>query len=598
MSKKKENGTSSENLPDSTTKFFFNVDDEVLMQKKDGYFYLGVLIKIDWSKDQALVKFDDNTETWSTFGFLTKNLSGVECSSCKECTFESSNDILVCDRCSKGFHQQCHSPPVSIEDLKIIAKWECSKCLSVSRKSSASPQPAPPEVRQIVIPPDVATEFQRKKFQYEINDLHWDMQHRVNTENKYCYCGGSGKWFLQMLQCSRCRQWFHARCIESLRMPLLFGDRFFVFICSICNSGKEFLRRLEVKWLDLVHLAIFNLTLTKAAKYQDVDEDIVIFLNDHWDNLQLPPKLRDTHLSDRRDHVLSMLNANRNRFRYLREMKKRTTMWGLKHRVTPPTPVFSLPPNRPLCDEILLDAWQNNPRLRFLPPTPADKLEEKNYDLYPDWEQNESSLPGLELLHVNTRPLILPTGVPATMHNSPKETQDLPPTPPSSESNMEAPPTLQDTSGDESSSRGTQDSTIPPQLDYEGRNNSFRSMLPVGMTPLVRPAKRRLSEKDIRVTSSGEIKRRRVMRRGAKLAGRTVQVLEKRLKRPRSGQVTPTASPMKNVASSSYSLEDLNSYFGASNRIASGEKFKIRARRTLPNGKTQYLIDWGCSSSS
>ncbi|CAB0002145.1 unnamed protein product [Nesidiocoris tenuis] len=81
------------------------------------------------------------------------------------------------------------------------------------------------------------------------------------------------------------------------------------------------------------------------------------------------------------------------------------------------------------------------------------------------------------------------------------------------------------------------------------------------------------------------IKRRRVMRRGAKLAGRTVQVLEKRLKRPRSGQVTPTASPMKNVASSSYSLEDLNSYFGASNRIASGEKFKIRARRTLPNAR-------------
>ena len=79
------------------------------------------------------------------------------------------------------------------------------------------------------------------------------------------------------------------------------------------------MRRLEVKWLDLVHLAIFNLTLTKAAKYQDVDDDIVNFINEHWDELQLPPKMKLTSLSDRRDHVLSMLNANRNRFVHSRE---------------------------------------------------------------------------------------------------------------------------------------------------------------------------------------------------------------------------------------------------------------------------------------
>lgn len=151
------------------------------------------------------------------------------------------------------------------------------------------------------------------------------------------------------------------------------------------------------------------------------------------------------------------------------------------------------------------------------------------------------------------------------------ETSDLPPTPPTSVSGPPTPPattsgiselsvpssvelmhplppsTPADTSGDETSSRGTLDSFIPPPKDFEGKNNPFRNLsdllgtsgnlnqsnlstpspynqcpitLPLPLTPVisqppvVRPAKRQLSEKDIIIDRNGQVKRRRQHRRG------------------------------------------------------------------------------------
>lgn len=61
----------------------------------------------------------------------------------------------------------------------------------------------------------------------------------------------------------------------------------------MCNSGKEFVRRLEMKWVDLVHLMLYNLTVYNAKKYYDLDTVIVPYANDNWYTLQLPPQVRD-----------------------------------------------------------------------------------------------------------------------------------------------------------------------------------------------------------------------------------------------------------------------------------------------------------------
>lgn len=59
----------------------------------------------------------------------------------------------------------------------------------------------------------------------------------------------------------------------------------------MCNYGKEFARRLELKWVDLVHLMLYNLTVYNAKKYYDLDTVIVPYANDNWNTLQLPPRV-------------------------------------------------------------------------------------------------------------------------------------------------------------------------------------------------------------------------------------------------------------------------------------------------------------------
>jgi polycomb-like protein 2 len=204
---------------------------------------------------------------------------------------------------------------------------------------------------------------------FQLNSLTWDTYHRVNQERTYCYCGENGEWYKQMLQCGRCKQWFHERCLDCLQYPLYCGDRFYVFVCSICNHGKEFLRRLEMKWVDLVHLMLFNLTAYNSKKYYDLDTTIIPYINDNWHALQLPPKIASVNKTERRDNILSVLTNNRNRFKCGREIKKRTTIWGLRVRLPPPAPTVTLTFAGRVSEEELREMWQGNRRLQFLSPS-------------------------------------------------------------------------------------------------------------------------------------------------------------------------------------------------------------------------------------
>lgn len=125
--------------PDSTTKeqkLGFCHGDDVLLQHKDGKYYLGtivevsllftlfglkycyksiplkiVVVKVDLARERCLVKFLDNTSSWSLVKDLTKLSmpdSDVMCVLCKRSQPKTDNDIVVCDKCGRGYHQHCH----------------------------------------------------------------------------------------------------------------------------------------------------------------------------------------------------------------------------------------------------------------------------------------------------------------------------------------------------------------------------------------------------------------------------------------------------------------------------------------------------------
>lgn len=78
-------------------------------------------------------------------------------------------------------------------------------------------------------------------------------------------------------------------------------------------------------------------------------------------------KISSVNKSDRRENILSVLTNNRNRFKCGREIKKRTTIWGLRVRLPPPAPCVTLPPVGPISEDELRERWQGNRRLQFLP---------------------------------------------------------------------------------------------------------------------------------------------------------------------------------------------------------------------------------------
>lgn len=77
---------------------------------------------MDLARERCLVNFMDNTSSWSSFKELTKLAmpdSDVMCVLCKKSQPKTDNDIIVCDKCGRGYHQMCHQVCVNLLYLRL-----------------------------------------------------------------------------------------------------------------------------------------------------------------------------------------------------------------------------------------------------------------------------------------------------------------------------------------------------------------------------------------------------------------------------------------------------------------------------------------------
>jgi len=286
--------------PDSTITPYsapFTEGEDILVHLEDGLIYFGVVVEVEQEQGQCLVRFGDCTERWSSFDEL-RRLGGV---SDDESTPPST---------------PAPAEPVGIEALhaqlaEIETAWQ----------------------EEVKLP--VHVEEARRQLNYNWDSLEWDEAHQRNSVETYCYCGERGDWYKKMLQCGDCLQWFHQECIRSLDHPLLCGDRFWAFTCTLCNgTHEETIKRLDITMVDALHLVIFNLILSKNQKFHDLETSILPFLKKKMKYLSANSATFKGHRFDL-ETVSKVLATNKGRFMCGSETGKQASFWGLRRLTAP-----------------------------------------------------------------------------------------------------------------------------------------------------------------------------------------------------------------------------------------------------------------------
>ncbi|XP_068095892.1 metal-response element-binding transcription factor 2 isoform X2 [Hyperolius riggenbachi] len=571
----------------------FEEDQEVLARWSDGLFYLGSIKKIDNVQQSCFILFEDSSKSWVLWKDIQTGASEsgeMVCSICQEEYSEAPNEIVICDKCGQGYHQQCHTPKIDSSLIDTDEKWLCRQCVfATTTKVGAEGrnevtgntglmgkvENAQKRSRGGALkkgPNAKALQAMKQTLPYNMDELEWDVGHKTNVQQCYCYCGGPGEWYLKMLQCCKCKQWFHEACVQCLQKPMLFGDRFYTFICSVCNSGPEYLKRLSLRWVDIAHLCLYNLSVIHKKKYFDSELELITYINDNWDLLH-PGELTDTPKAERYERILEALNENKTMFMSGKEIKKKKHLFGLRIRVppVPPNAAVKLEKEESTSHEFKIKGRkssklfpvtkeENNGEVKKRKPVGRPPGSHRRKILQNDSHDAPSKMECEPVLEKNA--VLEPT--------DPKKKAEV--TTFSGSSDLES-------NGAASSKETTSTSLSSPQSDLRRVTRTGRSW----STTLPPPRKRGRHPRKALQAHNSEMGRNDENKEDPQLAGLNTEIV-------------------KNVSDHDLQLHHLKnsitSYFGAAGRIACGEKYRILARRVTLDGKVQYLVEWDGATAS
>ncbi|KAH8280391.1 hypothetical protein KR018_005477 [Drosophila ironensis] len=338
--------------PASPPAITYALQEDVFIKCNDGRFYLGTII--EQTDEQFLIRFDDKSEQWcepdklrklgggsastasgggsSASESLAASGSGPMCVACKRA--DLADVVEICERCGRGYHRGC-----TIEIMTGV--WSCKRC-----------------AKPMKVQKPLKLEFSKpagicRQLPYHADKLSWDEKHRVNEEQIYCYCGKPGKFDHKMLQCCKCSNWFHTQCLQEFKWKLLRGDIFFVFCCTVCNEGVEFVRRLQIEWVDVIHLALYNLGRHQNKRYQHLLKDIWPFILEQRHQLPVRKEWRTMPETALMEHLKRTLRERSDRFVSAKEFKRASAFYALRHSGPPLIPKICLEAHEKLSDELL-----------------------------------------------------------------------------------------------------------------------------------------------------------------------------------------------------------------------------------------------------